>query len=80
MGCPFSNILGTPKEGVHATRIAGFAFYDILATIIAAALTTYFYEVHFAISITGWFLLGELLHYIFGVQTQVLTVLGIRAC
>jgi hypothetical protein len=80
MPCPYSTLLGIPGEGVHATRIAGLALFDMVATIIAAALTTYYFQIHFGISLLAWFTLGEILHYIFGVQTAFLSIIGIRAC
>jgi hypothetical protein len=77
MSCPYANILGIPNKGVHSTRIVGFALYDILATIIAAYITTFFIHISYLTSLLAWFIIGELLHYIFGVQTAFLEKLGI---
>ena len=77
MVCPYSYILGVPGEGVHAKRIGGYAFNDILATIIAAAITSYFTGTSFIVSLLVWFTVGEILHYAFGVQTAFLTRIGI---
>ena len=77
MPCPYSQILGIPKEGVHSKRIFGLALFDIVATIFAAAITSYFMKVNFGYSLIVWFIGGEVLHYLFGVQTELLTQLGI---
>ena len=78
MPCPYSTLLGVPKEGVHAKRMFGFALNDIIATIVVAAITSYFLNVSFLYSLAIWFIAGEFLHYVFGVQTEVLTQLGIK--
>jgi DNA-binding protein Fis len=52
----------------------------IIGTIILAIITTYVYKISLWKSILLWFIAGEILHYYFGVQTAVLTTLGIDAC
>jgi len=78
--CPFANIGGIPGQGFHSTRIFGYALNDIIGTIILAIITTYVYKISLWKSILLWFIAGEILHYYFGVQTAVLTTLGIDAC
>ena len=78
--CPFAFALGVPGQGVHAARIYGYALNDTIMTIIAALITAYFYEIPVWKSLVGWFITGEVLHYLFGVQTALLTTLGIKAC
>ena len=78
--CPFASILGTPGTGVHAKRIFGYSLNDTLMTLVAAAITAYFFKISFLKSFVIWFITGEVLHYVFGVQTAVLTTLGIDAC
>jgi hypothetical protein len=80
MPCPYAFVLGIPGQGVHAARIGGYARNDIIATIVVAIITSYVTRISLFISLVGWFLLGEVLHYVFGTQTAVLTTLGIRAC
>lgn len=60
---------GEPGTGFHATRIGGFALYDILGTIVLALLTSYFFNISVFWSIVGWFVAAEVLHWYFGVQT-----------
>ena len=80
MPCPFASALGTPGQGVHAARIGGYALNDTLMTIAAAIIFAYFFRISLLVSLTGWFVAGEVLHYIFGVQTAFLTTIGVVAC
>ena len=72
MSCPFANILGEPNTGIHSIRIFGFAFVDFFLTAIAAVLTAEAYKINVVLSFALWFILGEVLHYIFGVKTAFL--------
>ena len=76
--CPFANALGVPGQGVHSLRIGGYAFIDILLTVIAAYFTTYFVKISFLSSLIIWFVLGEVFHITYGVQTAFLTAVGIK--
>ena len=78
--CPFAFSLGVPGQGVHSKRIYGYAFNDILATIVVAGITSILFKISFVGSILGWFILGEILHYAFGTQTEFLTRIGVNAC
>ena len=80
MPCPYANILGIPGEGVHAQRFMGLALNDMLATIVAAVITSWLFKVSLLYSLIGWFVAGEVLHYVFGVNTAFLKILGIQAC
>ena len=80
MPCPYAHILGVPGEGVHAKRIFGLAFNDMLATIIAALLTSVLFKVPILSSLLWWFVAGEVLHYVFGVNTAFLKMIGVTAC
>lgn len=75
--CPFKDVLGVPGEGVHALRFAGFSVNDILLTIIGAVLTKYLFHIDFWTGLFLWFVLGELLHYGFGVNTAFLKMIGL---
>jgi len=78
MSCPYANALGTPGEGVHAQRFLGLALNDTIATLVAALLTKWFFDVPLLYSIIGWFVAGEVLHYAFGVDTAFLKMIGIK--
>lgn len=77
MSCPHANALGTPGEGVHAQRFMGLALNDMIATLVVALLTKWFFDVPLLYAILGWFVAGEVLHYAFGVNTAFLKMLGI---
>jgi hypothetical protein len=77
MGCPYAFIFGKPSEGAHSQRFLGYAVVDSVATVIAAILITYVWNVSLWKSVVGLFIVGEILHYFFGVQTAFLTTLGI---
>jgi hypothetical protein len=80
MDCPYANLLGVPGQGVHSRRIFGLALNDTLATILVSALTSYFFNISFIMSFIVWFILGEVLHYVMGVNTEFLAMLNIRPC
>ena len=77
MACPYAFIFGKPSEGAHSRRFLGFAVVDSVATILAAILITYFWKIKLWKSVIGLFIVGEIMHYMFGVQTAFLTMLGI---
>jgi len=77
MACPYSTILGVPKQGVHASRIGPYALNDSLATIALALFLAWVFNTSFFPTLVVIFVLGEVLHYVFGVQTAFLTTLGI---
>lgn len=60
---------GEPGTGFHATRIGGFALYDILGTIGIALIFSYLTSISITYSLIIWFVAGEILHWYFGVQT-----------
>lgn len=80
MSCPYANILGIPGQGVHAQRFLGLALNDTIATLVVALLTKWLFDVPLLYSILGWFVAGEILHYLFGVNTAFLKMIGIKAC
>jgi hypothetical protein len=80
MSCPYANILGVPEQGVHAQRFMGLALNDMIATLVVAILTKWFFDIPLLYSIIGWFIAGELLHYAFGVDTAFLKMVGITPC
>jgi len=80
MPCPYAHALGVPGEGVHAQRFMGLALNDTLATVVAALLTAWLFNISFLYSLIGWFVAGEVLHYAFGVNTAFLKMLGITPC
>lgn len=78
MSCPYKNIFGEPKKGFHSTRFLGFAVGDTVGTVLLAWLISYIWNFKFFPTLLWTFIIGEILHYIFGVQTSFLSVLGIK--
>lgn len=79
MPCPFATALGERGKGFHETRIFGLAQNDILGTIGLATVTTIFTDVPFQYSLAGWFVLGEVAHYYFGVDSAFLELINVDA-
>jgi hypothetical protein len=77
MSCPYAKILGERNKGFHSTRLFDFAVYDTLATIVLAYVISIFTSYTFTSLLIFLFILGEILHYIFGVNTKVLEVIGL---
>jgi len=77
MSCPIYKIFGEPNKGVHSLRLLDFAIIDIILTIILAFLTKKYFK-SFIISFLFWFILGEILHIIFKVETKFLKILQIK--
>ena len=79
--CPFSkykDILGVIGTGVHKYRFLNTAIVDYTLTIIGACITTYFSNIPLVLTTIAWFVMGIILHILFGVETSTLTYLGIR--
>jgi hypothetical protein len=67
--CKYKNIFGIPNQGVHKHRVFGYAIVDIIFTIIGAWFFSWLFKVKFWISLVGLFVVGEILHAIFCVET-----------
>lgn len=81
MPCPFANILGEARTGVHSIRLFDFAVVDTVLTIIAAYLTAQAFKINLWLSLAIWFIGGEVLHYVFGVRSAFLEKTGLaRNC
>jgi hypothetical protein len=69
--CKYSDILGKPNEGVHSYRLFGIAILDVIMTIVAAFLISYFLKFSFLYTLVFLFILGIILHRLFCVKTTV---------
>lgn len=76
-GCPYKYALGVPGKGIHEARIFGLARNDILLTILLAAVTAWLGGFGFWWTLLFWFVLGEILHYVFGTPTAFLKMIGV---
>ncbi len=71
----YSKIFSIRGEGIHKYRIFGIGIIDILLTIALAIFTSKFLEINFTVALVLWFVIGELAHIIFGVQTAFLSLI-----
>jgi hypothetical protein len=69
--CKYKNILGEPGKGIHSYRLFGVAIADVIMTIIAAALISYFFKYSFITTLVILFILGIVLHKLFCVKTTI---------
>ena len=73
----YKNVLGVPKEGVHELRFLDTALNDYIGTILLAIITTYLTKMPLVMTTILSFILGEFLHFLFGVETNTLKYLNI---
>lgn len=74
----YKDIFGKPGEGIHKYRFLGTAISDYLLTILAAVIITYFTKIPLVLTTIFAFVLGIVLHVIFGVETNTTRYLGFR--
>ncbi len=75
MACPFKDIFGKPGEGVHQYRIFGIAAVDMISTILGAFLISWKTNNNFLVVFTVLFIIGEILHWVFCVDTAVIKMI-----
>lgn len=79
--CPYKDIFGAPKSGSHGLwRLPGdIAATDTIMTVIAAWLLQrwFFPERPFWVVLAVFFIIGEFMHWLFGVDTAVIKMLGL---
>ena len=80
MPCPYSTALGIRGQGFHSSRILGFALNDILGTLGLAMITSYMFNGSLLYNFLVWFILGEVLHLAYGVDTAFLELFGLNKC
>jgi len=73
----YKNIFGEAGKGVHSYRFLNTALVDYLLTILGAILLTYLTDIPLVITTIGLLVLGIILHYLFGVNTNSLKYVGI---
>jgi len=74
MSCPFKDILGKPREGSHSIRIPllDISLVDTVLTFIGAYfIQKQFPKYSYLQVLIAFFVLGELLHILFCVKTQI---------
>lgn len=70
--CKYSNSLGIPNEGIHATRLGGFAMNDIVMTCVLAIVTSStIHPVRAFKHFVLWMLVAVIMHRMFCVNTAL---------
>jgi hypothetical protein len=69
--CKYKNSLGIPNKGIHSYRLFGVAIVDVIMTIIAAKIISYYYKISFFYTCVFLFVLGIILHRLFCVRTTI---------
>jgi hypothetical protein len=69
--CKYKDILGVPNQGVHSFRIFNIAIVDVLLTILAAFIISYFLKTNLLYTLLFMFILGIISHRIFCVRTTI---------
>jgi hypothetical protein len=69
--CHYKHIFGEPNKGIHSYRLFGLAIIDVVMTIVASMLISYFFHKSLLYTTVVLFLLGILLHRLFCVKTSV---------
>lgn len=67
--CKYKNIFGKVNEGVHEHKIFGISTVDTVCTIILAFIINYYFNINFWTTLLVLFILAELCHYLFCVDT-----------
>ena len=69
--CKYKNVLGVPGKGLHSYRLFGVAIVDVIMTIVAAYILSYFLKYSFLKLCVILFISGILLHRLFCVRTTI---------
>ena len=73
--CKYKSILGNPGVGVHSYRLFNLPVVDVALTVLLAYLLAMWKRWTFWKTFVGLFVLGEILHYIFCVDTAVMAAI-----
>ena len=67
-----SEIFGKPNEGIHSHRVFGLAAVDLGLTILGAFGLSFILKKDFFVIFACLFILGQIMHIGFGVETEFL--------
>jgi hypothetical protein len=73
----YKDVFGAPKTDVHSHRFMGFATIDLVATLLLALLLAYCFSTGIVSTFSVLFLLSIPIHFLFGVKTELMELLGI---
>jgi len=73
--CKYKSIFGNPGIGVHSYRLFNLPVVDVVFTMIAAYLIAMWKRWAFWKTFLGLFIFGEILHYMFCVDTVIISAI-----
>jgi len=73
--CKYKYLFGVSKQGIHQYRLFGIAIVDTVETIIGALVFSYLLRLPFWWTLFFFFIVAEILHYLFCVDTAVMKFL-----
>jgi len=73
--CKYKDVFGKPGEGIHKIRVIDIAVLDVLGTILIAYFVSIWIHVAFWKVLIVAFVLAELAHWLFCVDTKVMRAL-----
>lgn len=62
---------GKENEGVHTYQFLKIKYFDVLVTLIAAAIFSFLFKLPYLKTLGALFVLGFILHYLFCVKTRL---------
>ena len=74
----YRDLLQKPDTGPHSITLYGIPIVDFIITFIGAYGLSYFLELDLFYTFGAFWLLGQYLHYIFGVNTRFFNKLGLQ--
>lgn len=66
----YSDMFGKPNEGLHSYRFLDTAIIDYILAILLAIFISFMTNIPLVMSTIGVLLIGEIAHYLFGVETN----------
>lgn len=69
--CPYSNMFGEPKKGVHRHRIFGMATVDLALTLVFIVWFVWYTKIDWWKVTVGVFVAMVVFHWLFCVKTTI---------
>lgn len=73
--CKYKSIFGNPGTDLHSYRLFNLPVVDVVFTIVAAYSIATWKQWVFWKTFLGLFVLGEILHYMFCVDTVIISAI-----
>lgn len=74
----YSQLFGEKGKNFHSWRYADAALFDYIGTLLFAYIINYWTQTPIVLATIMAFTIGIIFHILFGVQTNVLSYLGIQ--